>query len=72
MANVKQMEIDLPGLSEDMRSQIEARVKEFEEKHEPDIVKNGPGWIPRITKNDYFIAITINLIIIIWLTGSFL
>ena len=72
MANAKGMEINLPGLDEKMREQITQRVEEFEEKHEPNIVNDGDGWIPRITKSDYIIAISINVLIIIWMIAVFL
>jgi len=59
--------VDLPGLDEDLRNKAEERIAEFERDHQADVVSGGDGWIPKIKKRDYAIAITLNLIVIIWL-----
>ena len=58
------------GLDAELAQAIEERVSEFERKHEPDVLREGPGWVPRIRKIDYVIALAINAAIIIWLVIS--
>lgn len=60
------------GLDAELAQAIEERVSEFERKHEPDVLREGPGWVPRIRKIDYVIALAINAAIIIWLVISLL
>jgi hypothetical protein len=67
MVNSEKMKIDLPGIDNKMREQITQRVEEFELKHEPNIVNDGDGWIPRVKNIDYIIAITLNIFIVLWL-----
>jgi hypothetical protein len=57
----------LTGLDEELARAIEERVSEFERKHEASVLRNGPGWVPRIRKIDYAIAIFINAAITLWL-----
>lgn len=62
--------VSLPGVDEVMAKVIVERIHEFEVKHEPALVRNGPGWVPRIELIDYTIAGIINLVIIVWLMFS--
>ena len=55
-----QRRVQIPGLDDELALAIEERVSEFEQKHEPDLLQYGPGWVPRIRKIDYVIAIGIN------------
>ena len=62
-----QRRVRIPGLDDKLALAIEERVSEFEQKHEPDLLQYGPGWVPRIRKIDYVIGISINAAIILWL-----
>ncbi len=62
----------LSGLDEELARAIEERVSEFELKHEPDVLRDGPGWISRIRKIDYVIAVAINVALIICLIVAFI
>jgi hypothetical protein len=59
--------VHIDGLDIELTQTIEERVSQFERKHEPDVLCNGPGWVPRIRKIDYAIAIGINAAIVLWL-----
>ena len=59
--------MNLSGLSEDLRDSIEERVNEFEREHEEHLIYGGPGWVPRIRRFDYAIAVVINVALAIWL-----
>ncbi|MHC1586597.1 MAG: hypothetical protein ACXQTV_03530 [Candidatus Hecatellaceae archaeon] len=69
-APAEKMPIDLPGLTEEMRREIEERVSEFERLHEPEVARGGAGWVSRVKARDYIIALIVNLIIIVyWIIG---
>lgn len=70
MSAISKLEIDVPGLDEEMRETISKITEEFESEHERDIVRDGPGWIPRIQPVDYIIGWAINIAIIIWLIAA--
>lgn len=59
--------VDLPGVTDDLRAEIERRIEEFEQKHESDVFNDGPGWVPRVKASDYVIAGAVNLVLILWL-----
>lgn len=59
--------IELPGLTEELRADIDARITEFEAQHEADVLRGGAGWVPRVTGRDYAIAIGVNALFAIWL-----
>lgn len=59
--------IELPGLEEGLRKEIEARVDEFEREHLDSAMAGGDGYVAKIKMRDYAIAITLNVIVIIWL-----
>jgi hypothetical protein len=59
--------LDLPGLDEDLRRELDERINEFEHLHGHDVAHGGAGWVPRIRSVDYMIAGAVNLLIIVWL-----
>jgi len=59
--------IDLPGMDEELRRDVELRVEEFEKEYTPRLLKEGKGWVPKIRLRDYIIAIVINALVVIWL-----
>ena len=59
--------IRMSGVSDDLAVDIEQRIDEFERTHEQDVLRDGPGWVPRIRGIDYAIAIAINAVIVVWL-----
>lgn len=63
----QKMPVDLPGLDEKLRQDIEERIEEFERKHLADVLNGGDGWVPRVRTIDYIISVGINLVPIIWL-----
>ncbi len=64
--------VHISGPDVELAQVIEERISEFEREHEPDVLRDGPGWVPRIRKIDYVIAVTINAAIILWLVISLL
>ena len=38
--------LQLSGVDDDLLRDLEQRVTEFEELHEPDVLRGGPGWVP--------------------------
>lgn len=59
--------LDMPGLDETLRRDLDGRICEFEESHQRDVVQGGAGWVPRIRPVDYAVAIAVNAVIVIWL-----
>jgi hypothetical protein len=59
--------LQLTGMDDDLLRDVEQRVSEFEELHEPDVLRDGAGWVPRIQPRDYAIAIAVNAVIVVWL-----
>lgn len=57
----------LPGLDAELRRDLEQRLHEFEAEHQQEVMRGGPGWVPRIRRVDYAIAIAINAVIVLWL-----
>jgi hypothetical protein len=66
------LRVDLPGLDERMRQEIQERVDEFDREHLHSAWNGGPGWVPRITGRDYAIAVAINLVIVVWMIVAFM
>ncbi|MFA9431388.1 hypothetical protein [Egicoccus sp. AB-alg2] len=64
-------EVNLPGIAEDLRQDIEERVAQFELQHQADVLRDGPGWVPRIRGIDYAIAFGVNLLFVLWLIIAF-
>lgn len=58
---------NLPGLDDALRRDLDERLREFEAEHQQDVMRGGPGWVPRIRSVDYAIAIAVNAAIIVWL-----
>jgi hypothetical protein len=71
MASANRLPIDLPGLDGDLRRDVEERIEEFEQVHEPDVLRDGAGWVPRVTGRDYAIAVGINAVVVAWLVAVF-
>jgi hypothetical protein len=59
--------VQLPGIDEDLRADIEARIAEFEAHHQASVLADGPGWVPRIRRSDYVWAVAVNAAIVLWL-----
>jgi hypothetical protein len=51
----------------DIERELERRIVEFEENHQADVLRGGPGWVPRIRGRDYLLGVAVNLLITIWL-----
>jgi len=49
--------LKISGINKEILQSVEERVSEFEQNHEHDLVKGGSGWVPRIKKVDYMIAL---------------
>lgn len=60
-------EPNLPGISPEWRRDLDERLVEFETLHQYDVVHGGPGWVPRIRRVDYTIAIVVNAVIALWM-----
>lgn len=67
MKGYSKPDVNLSGLDEETKQEILRRIEEFEDKHEPNIVANGNGWIPRLERNNVVFAAVINLLITAWL-----
>lgn len=63
----RDLRVDLPGADAQLTAEIEQRIAEFERDHERDVLRDGPGWVPKIRRGDYLIAIAVNAVIVIWL-----
>jgi hypothetical protein len=59
--------LDMPGLDEALRRDLDDRINEFEARHQQDVVRGGAGWVSRIRPADYAVAIAVNAAIVIWL-----
>jgi hypothetical protein len=59
--------LDMPGLDEALRHDLDERIREFEALHQQDVMRGGEGWVPRIRRVDYAIAIAVNVLIVLWL-----
>lgn len=66
------VEPDLPAVPDHVRRDIAERIAEFEDAHEADVLADGPGWVPRIRRSDYFFAGALNVVLIVWLVVAFL
>jgi hypothetical protein len=60
-------EPNLPGVSAEWLRDLDERIVEFEARHQDDVMRGGPGWVPRIRRFDYAVAIAANVVIIVWL-----
>jgi hypothetical protein len=60
-------QLDMPGLDESLRRDLDERITEFETLHQQDVMRGGEGWVPRVRRNDYLIAIVVNALIVLWL-----
>ncbi len=66
MLPVEKLPIDIGGLTPEMRSELEARVIEFEKNHEPEASQGGAGYVAKIRKGDFLFAGVINAVIIVY------
>lgn len=66
MLPIEKLPIDIGGLTPEMREELEARVMEFEKKHEDAASQGGEGYVPKIKKGDFLFAGIINAVIIVY------
>ncbi len=66
MLSAKQLPIDIKGLTPEMQQKLEQRICDFEKEHESEVSQGGAGYIPKITKKDYILAVLVNGIILIY------
>jgi hypothetical protein len=66
MAN-NRIPVDLPGMDDQLRSDITDRIRAFEEEHQASVMADGPGWVPRVRGADYLVAGLVNAVIVVWL-----
>ena len=59
--------LDMPGLDDTLRRDLDDRIRDFETHHQQDVVRGGEGWVPRIRMIDYAIALAVNAAIVLWL-----
>lgn len=71
-ANYRKLEVDVPGISPEMKEQLEDLITEFEENHLDDVLNGGAGFVPRLRKIDIVIAVTINALIAIYYAWALL
>jgi len=68
MNNTANLPLYMPGVDATLLAEVEERVSEFERDHEQDVLRGGNGYVDRIQKKDYVIAIAINAVLgIYWL-----
>ena len=54
-------------MDERLRTDLDERIRDFEERHQSDVTQGGEGWVPRIRRIDYVVAIAANAVIVLWL-----
>lgn len=68
MENSTSLPLHMPGLDAKLLAEVEERIEEFERDHEQDVIRGGNGYVERIRKKDYVIAIAINAVLgVYWL-----
>jgi len=68
MVNSTKLPVYMPGLDEKLTVEVEERITEFERDCEQDVIHGGNGYVDRIQKKDYVIALVINGVLgIYWL-----
>ena len=72
MLPIKKLPVDVPGLTPDMKEELERRVTEFEQEHEPDIIVGGEGYVQKIKKGDILFAGVINAAIVVYMIVALL
>lgn len=72
MENHEKLSVHMPGLDSNLLAEVEERIEEFERDHEQDVIHGGNGYVDRIQKNDYFIALAINAVLGIYWVWSIL
>ena len=66
MLPTNQLPIDIKGLDDETRAVLVERIEEFEKDYEKSSSEGGPGYVEKIKKSDYAIAIIFNAIIAIY------
>jgi hypothetical protein len=59
--------VSLPGIPESLLADIEQRVQDFEREHQSDVLRDGAGWVPRVRRFDYAIAVAANAVLVVWI-----
>jgi len=72
MFNKERLPLNMPGLDSQLLAEAEERIEEFERDHEQDVIHGGNGYVDRIQKKDYVIAIAINAVLGIYWVWSLL
>lgn len=72
MFNNERLPLNMPGLDSQLLTEAEERIEEFERDHEQDVIHGGNGYVDRIQKKDYAIAIAINAVLCIYWLWSLL
>jgi hypothetical protein len=68
MLPIDRLPIDVKGLTDEMRTELEERVREFESEYESVAASGGGGYVEKIQKKDFIVAGVINgVILIYWL-----
>ncbi len=62
----KNFQVNIKGITPELKEELEARIEEFEEKHEWDALHGGNGWVKRIAKWDILIMAGLDIIFVIW------
>lgn len=68
MLPISKLPVDVKGLTDEMKVELEERILEFEREYEPLASVGGPGYVPKISKTDFIVAGIINgAILIYWI-----
>ncbi len=68
----EKLPVDLPGIDEELRQEIESRIEEYEEKYENLVFQSRDAVVPRVRSIDYLIAGFINILLIIYFVVAIL
>lgn len=63
---IHKLEIKIPGISDELKAELERRVKEFEDEHEWEALHGGNGWVERIKKRDVIIGGAVSAVFAVW------
>lgn len=72
METKEKLPLYMPGLDAQLLTEVGERIEEFERDHEQDVIHGGNGYVDRIRKKDYVIAIVINAVLGIYWVWSLL
>ncbi len=62
----RKFQINIKGITPELKQELEARIEEFEEKHEWDALHGGNGWVKRIATWDVLLMAGLDIIFVIW------